>query len=73
LAAVFTHQGGYASPQVFVDGFAPALWVGAGLSALGVIAALLSPGRIRRQTAADVVELVPSLDGESNALSERAS
>jgi hypothetical protein len=73
LAAVFVHRGGYASPRVFVDGFAPALWVGAGLSALGVIAALLSPGRVRRQTAAGVVDLVPSLDGKSSAHSERAS
>jgi MFS family permease len=47
LAAVFTHQGSYASPETFVDGFAPALWVGAGLSALGIVAALLAPGRPR--------------------------
>ena len=47
LAAVFTHQGGYSSPQAFVDGFGPALWVAAGISALGVLAALLLPGRLR--------------------------
>jgi hypothetical protein len=45
LASVFTHQGGYVSPQVFVDGFGPALWVGAAFSAIGVAAALVAPGR----------------------------
>jgi EmrB/QacA subfamily drug resistance transporter len=45
LAAVFASSGGYASPQAFVDGFSAALWVGTGLSVLGLLAALLSPGR----------------------------
>src|SRR5262249_29028959 len=39
LAAVFTHRGVYASPHAFIDRFGPALWVGAGLSALGIVAA----------------------------------
>jgi EmrB/QacA subfamily drug resistance transporter len=56
LAAVFTHQGGYVSPQVFIDGFAPALRVGAGLSALGIVAALLAPGRPRPEEAPAVAE-----------------
>jgi EmrB/QacA subfamily drug resistance transporter len=47
LAAVFIHEGDYASAQSFTDGFVPALWVGAGFSALGMIAALLAPGRSR--------------------------
>jgi len=47
LAAVFTRQGVYASPQTFVDGFQPALLVGAGLTAVGIVAALLAPGRVR--------------------------
>lgn len=47
LAAVFTRQGVYESPQAFVDGFEPALLVGAGLTAVGIIAALLVPGRSR--------------------------
>jgi MFS family permease len=73
LAAVFTHQGGYRSPQVFVDGFAPALWVGAGISALGVVAALLSPGRLRREAAVTVVPPVPALAEESSMSAEQAS
>ena len=47
LAAVFTGSGDYASPSVFVDGFVPAMWVGAGLSVFGIVAALLSPGKAR--------------------------
>ena len=30
LATVFTSHGGYASPQAFVDGLIPAMWVGVG-------------------------------------------
>jgi MFS family permease len=49
LAAVFTHGGVYGSPQAFIDRFDPALWVGVGLSAIGIAWALLSPGHPRRQ------------------------
>ena len=45
LAAVFAHDGVYSSPHAFFDRFGAALWVGVGLSALGVVAALLAPGR----------------------------
>jgi EmrB/QacA subfamily drug resistance transporter len=51
LAAVFAHQGVYASPHAFVDRFTTAMWVGAGLSALGIVAALLAPGLKRRERA----------------------
>jgi len=49
LAAVFTRPGVYTSASTFVDGFKPALWVGAAFSALGVLAAL-STLRRRRPT-----------------------
>ncbi|MFF4492380.1 DHA2 family efflux MFS transporter permease subunit [Streptomyces sp. NPDC001544] len=39
LTSVFTHNGGYASGQNFVDGFVPALWVGA--AAVGLAAAVM--------------------------------
>jgi MFS family permease len=52
-AAVFAGTGGYASAQAFVDGFAPAIGVAAGLAALGAIVALGLPAR--RRVAADVV------------------
>jgi MFS family permease len=48
LAAVFSHQGGYASAEGFTHGFTAALWVGVALSGLGVLAALAAPRR-RRQ------------------------
>ena len=47
LASVFARPGVYQSPRVFIDGFTDALWVGGGLSAVGVVAALLVPGRKR--------------------------
>jgi EmrB/QacA subfamily drug resistance transporter len=45
LAAVFARPGVYSSPQLFVEGFSPALWVGVGLTVIGALAAALSPGR----------------------------
>jgi EmrB/QacA subfamily drug resistance transporter len=58
LASVFARQGVYGSSSVFVDGFTRALWVAAGFSTVGIIAALLVPGR-RRATRADTA-LSPS-------------
>jgi MFS family permease len=49
LAAAFTHRGVYASPAAFVDGFKPALLAGAALTAAGLIAAVLAPGRPRAE------------------------
>jgi len=45
LASVFSANGSYASPQAFVDGMVPAIWVGAGAVALAAVAALAIPGR----------------------------
>ena len=47
LAAVFTGAGGFESPQAFNDGLVPALWVGAGVLAVGGAIALLVPGKAR--------------------------
>ena len=44
LAAVFTANGGYESPQAFVDGVVPALQVGGAVLAAGALVALLIPG-----------------------------
>jgi EmrB/QacA subfamily drug resistance transporter len=52
LAAIFTRHGVYSSPQTFVDGFKPALLVGAGLTAIGVVAAFLAPGRSHAEKSA---------------------
>jgi EmrB/QacA subfamily drug resistance transporter len=48
LAAVFARRGVYASPHVFANGFSAALWVAAGLSAAGIVAAIASVRRPRR-------------------------
>jgi EmrB/QacA subfamily drug resistance transporter len=44
LASVFIHHGGYDTPQAFISGFTPAIWVAVALSALGIIAASLTVG-----------------------------
>jgi EmrB/QacA subfamily drug resistance transporter len=58
LASVFSHAGGYASPVVFNEGLVPAVWVGAGVVALGSLAALAIP---RRPRAAEATELEAAL------------
>jgi hypothetical protein len=52
LATMFSARGGYATPSAFVDGFVPALTIGAIIVALGAGAALLIPPRQRPATAA---------------------
>ncbi|MGH2907822.1 MAG: DHA2 family efflux MFS transporter permease subunit [Solirubrobacteraceae bacterium] len=43
LATVFTSHGGYASPQAFVSGLTPALWVGTAVLAVGAVLPLVLP------------------------------
>ena len=43
LATVFTSHGSYASPQAFVSGLVPAMWVGVGVLALGALIAAALP------------------------------
>jgi EmrB/QacA subfamily drug resistance transporter len=45
LASLFASFGGYETAQTFVDGLVPAVWVGAGLVAVGAVAALTIPAR----------------------------
>ena len=45
LASVFSAAGSYVSPQAFVDGMVPAIWVGAVAVALAGVAAVLIPTR----------------------------
>jgi EmrB/QacA subfamily drug resistance transporter len=47
LAAIFAHYGGYTSPQTFSHGMNAAVTVGAALVAVGALAALLIPRRVR--------------------------
>ncbi|HEY2478906.1 MAG TPA: DHA2 family efflux MFS transporter permease subunit [Solirubrobacterales bacterium] len=43
LATVFSGAGAYTSPQAFVDGLVPALWVGVAVLAFGALVAALVP------------------------------
>ncbi|MBU3066897.1 DHA2 family efflux MFS transporter permease subunit [Nocardia sp. NEAU-G5] len=46
LSSVFASRGSYLSPQGYVDGLVPAVWLGAVVVAIGVVVALLLPRRI---------------------------
>jgi len=58
LAAVFSARGSYATPSAFVDGFVPALTIGAITVVIGAAAALLIPPRHR----ATVTALNPTVE-----------
>lgn len=45
LGAVFAAKGGYTSPTAFADGFSPAIYVAASISAVGALTGLGMPGR----------------------------
>jgi EmrB/QacA subfamily drug resistance transporter len=47
LASVFAQYGGYGTPQTFVDGLTPAIWVGAIVVGVGALISLAIP-RFRR-------------------------
>jgi cytochrome c biogenesis factor len=51
LATVFSSNGGMVSPQAYVDGLVPAVWVGAAVLAVGALVALLIPRRTGADTA----------------------
>jgi MFS family permease len=63
LASVFASRGGYASPASFVDGLVPAVWVGAAIVSLGIVAALAVPA-LRRSVTIDVHAAPVRLGGE---------
>jgi EmrB/QacA subfamily drug resistance transporter len=45
MSTIFAGSGSFASPQAFVDGFTPALWVGAAVVGAGALVALALPAR----------------------------
>ncbi|HXD56120.1 MAG TPA: DHA2 family efflux MFS transporter permease subunit [Solirubrobacteraceae bacterium] len=49
LASVFTSAGGYGSPQAFLNGMIPALWVGVAVLAAGLLVTLAVPFAPRRR------------------------
>jgi EmrB/QacA subfamily drug resistance transporter len=50
LASIFSSYGGYGTPESFVDGLTPAIWVGAAFVFVGALAAF-AIGRRKRQAA----------------------
>ncbi len=51
LATVFTGSGGYTSPQAFVDGLIPAIWVGVAVLGAGALVVLAFPFGARKSAA----------------------
>jgi EmrB/QacA subfamily drug resistance transporter len=47
LASVFSSHGSYASPQAFVNGLVPAMWIGTGVLAAGALVAAALPFKSR--------------------------
>jgi MFS family permease len=61
LASIFAQVGGYGTGQSFADGMNPALFVGAGVVALGALAAFMIP---RQPRVVDELAVEPGLAGE---------
>jgi len=59
LAAIFTANGSYFTPQAYVAGLVPAVWVGAVVVAFAAVAALFIPSHVRGQV--DAPEQAPSM------------
>jgi EmrB/QacA subfamily drug resistance transporter len=62
LASVWAHFGSYQSGPSFVDGMAPALWIGAVVVLAGAVAAFLIPRRARAVEVEAPVEAEPLLE-----------
>ena len=66
VVAVFAGAGGYASAQVFVDGFEPAIVVSAAIALVGAFCALALPGR-RPAGEAGLAGAVPAITMEGGS------
>ncbi len=56
LSSIFTGSGGYATPQTFVNGLIPAMWVGVGVLVAGVLVVVALPFRTRPLASLDVTD-----------------
>lgn len=65
LGAVFAAHGGYSSPEVFVHGFRPAMWVAAVVPLAGALAAAFAPGK-GSAGGADTTPSAPELVGQTS-------
>ena len=72
LASVFAANGGYTSPQAFVDGMVPAVWVGAAVLAVAAVAAAFVPGRSAVQAGARQPQ-APELGGAAHTRPDRGA
>jgi EmrB/QacA subfamily drug resistance transporter len=73
LATVFTGAGSYASPQDFVDGLVPAIWIGSAVLAVSALVALLVPGREAARASAEEPSAGRAVEGAARpALAEAA-
>jgi hypothetical protein len=64
---VFSAKGSYATPQAYVDGLIPALWVGAAVVAVAAVAALALPGRIRVPLGSGVAAPASRVEADATA------
>jgi EmrB/QacA subfamily drug resistance transporter len=71
LATVFTSNGSYASPQAYVDGLLPAMWVGTAVLAIGALIAAAFPFSTPR-AAAPARTIAATGDGPEQALAAPA-
>jgi MFS family permease len=70
LATVFSGAGAYTTPQAFVDGLVPALWVGVAVLAFGAIVAAVLPFG-KPDTTADAEEYEEAEERRAGGHSER--
>ena len=61
LATVFTSHGSYLSPQAYVNGLIPAMWVGAAVLAAGALIAAALPFSTRASAAREQARRKPRL------------
>jgi len=67
LAAVFAGYGGYETPQAFVEGLTPAIWIGAVVVALAALAALAVPPLRRREASSVGAPVAVGAEAEPTA------
>ena len=65
LATVFTSHGSYLSPESYVAGLTPALWVGAGVLAAGALVATVFPFSTRASASAHAAEEAATAAGQT--------
>jgi EmrB/QacA subfamily drug resistance transporter len=67
LASIFSAHGSYTSPQAYVDGLVPAIWVGVAVVAVGAVVALAIPGRVRAVAIPVAIPMpVPAVPSDSD-------